>query len=41
MLDRYFNREHIISDKQKIISVVQELLEQLERDCVGKNEIDL
>lgn len=41
MLDRYFNREHTISDKQKIISVVQELLEQLERDCVGKNEIDL
>lgn len=41
MLDRYFNREHIIRDKQKMLSIVQELLEQLERDCVGNNEIDL
>lgn len=41
MLDRYFNREHTIRDKQKMLSIVQELLEQLERDCVGNNEIDL
>ncbi len=41
MLDRYFNREHTIRDKQKMLSIVQELLEQLERDCIGNNEIDL
>lgn len=41
MLDRYFNREHTIRDKPKMLSIVQELLKQLERDCVGNNEIDL
>lgn len=39
MLDRYFNREHTVRDKQNMLSVVQELLEQLERKCVENNEI--